>query len=140
MEQTSLIQKILRVLIGSFLVMAGVSHLTWARTDFQAQVPVWVPLDPDTTVILSGIAEILLGLSLLFLKRKRSLAGIIAAVFFLAVFPGNWAQYIHHRDAFGLDTDSKRLTRLFFQPVLMAWALWSTGSWMLGRRVKRELA
>ncbi len=32
-------------------------------------------------------------------------------------------------DAFGLTTDSARFTRLFFQPVLIIWALWTTDAW-----------
>ena len=46
--------------------------------------------------------------------------------FYIAIFAGNIAQYTEHRDAFGLDTDTKRFARLFFQPVLVAWALWAT--------------
>lgn len=61
--------------------------------------------------------------------RQRVLVGWITAAFFVAVFPGNIAQYLEGVDAFGLDTDRARLTRLFFQPVLMLWALWSTGAW-----------
>lgn len=35
-------------------------------------------------------------------------------------------QYVNRRNAFGLDTDRKRLVRLFFQPALVYWALKST--------------
>lgn len=118
-----------RILLGSALTFAGISHLTVAREEFQAQVPNFVPLDRDLTVILSGIAEIGLGMSLLLLWRRRVHVGWLVAAFFVAVFPGNLAQWIHHRDGFGLDTDTARLVRLFFQPVLVAWALWSTGAW-----------
>jgi uncharacterized membrane protein len=121
-------RSIARVLLGSALVFAGVSHLTFARRDFQAQVPESLPLDPDTTVLASGVAEIALGSGLLFARKRRRLVGIIAALFFAAVFPGNLAQWMHHRDAFGLDTDMKRFVRLFFQPVLVVGALCSTRS------------
>ncbi|WP_233493644.1 DoxX family protein [Desertihabitans brevis] len=47
-------------------------------------------------------------------------------MFFVAIFPGNLAQLNRHQDAFGLDTDRKRIARLFGQPVLIAWALWCT--------------
>ena len=50
----------------------------------------------------------------------------------MAIFPGNIAQYVEGTPAFGLDTDRARLTRLFFQPVLVLWALWAGG--LLGRR------
>ncbi len=115
--------------LGSFLGFAGVSHLTFAREEFRSQVPDFVPLDPDLTVILSGVVEIGLGLSLLALLKNRVAVGWIAALFFVAVFPGNLAQWQEGRDAFGLDTDAKRLARLFFQPALIALALWSTAAW-----------
>ena len=127
MKTTNLIQNIFRILLGAFLAFAGFSHLTFNRAEFLAQVPQWVPLNPDLVVILSGIVEISMGLSLIFfLKQKRNL-GILAAIFFVLVFPGNISQYINHVSAFGLNTDGLRLIRLFFQPVLVVWALWSTG-------------
>lgn len=125
-----------RVVLGSAMVFAGVGHLTFARQDFQAQVPDFVPLDPDVTVLASGVVEIALGSSLILLKSRRAAIGLVLALFFVAVFPGNIAQWVNHRDAFGLDTDHARATRLIFQPVLIAWALWSTGAWdaLRGRR------
>ncbi len=119
-------QDLARVLLGAFLTFAGTSHLTFAREDFQAQVPDWIPLDKDLTVALSGGVEISLGLALMLWARGRKLTGIVAAMFFAAVFPGNISQYTHHRNAFGLDTDNKRFVRLFFQPVLIAWALYAS--------------
>src|SRR5258708_15329669 len=118
-----------RLLLGLMLFNSGVSHLTYLRLPFQAQVPPWVPLNPDLVVALSGCVEIILGLSLVALYRRKAYVGIIAALFFVAVFPGNIAQYTEHRAAFGLETDMARLVRLFFQPALVAWALWSTGTW-----------
>lgn len=113
-----------RLLLGTGLVLAGISHLTFARKDFQAQVPYWVPLDKDDTVVYSGIVEITLGSAILLTPKKyRGTVGKIAAGFFTAIFPGNISQYTHHRSAFGLDTDGKRLARLFFQPALVFWAL-----------------
>jgi len=47
----------------------------------------------------------------------------------VAVFPGNVAQYVEGVDAFGLDSDRARLVRLFFQPVLVLWALFA-GGWL----------
>lgn len=117
-----------RILLGSFLFYAGTAHLTHARAEFQAQVPAWSPLDADLVVIASGIVEILLG-TLLLLPRNEARMGWITAAFFVAIFPGNVWQYLDGVDGFGLDTDRARLIRLFFQPVLVAWALWSTGAW-----------
>lgn len=123
-----------RVLLGLALAGAGVGHLTVLREEFQAQVPEFVPLDADTTVLASGVVEVALGSALVLARRRRTTVGWVAAAFFVAVFPGNVAQWVHHRDGFGLDTDTKRFVRLFFQPVLVAWALWSTGAWRAWRR------
>lgn len=122
-------ENIARIVLGANLIFAGISHLTVARKAFQAQVPNWVPLKKDDTVILSGIAEIALGSALVFTDKKHQKdIGKVAATFFTAVFPGNIAQYTNKRSAFGLDTDQKRFMRLFFQPVLIYWALKSTGN------------
>ncbi|WOF21782.1 DoxX family membrane protein [Microbacterium betulae] len=125
---TSRARTVGRLLLGSALVFAGATHLTVARDEFQAQVPDAVPLDPDTTVVASGLVEIGLGSALLLARRRRRLAGVVAALFFVAVLPGNIAQWLHRRSAFGLDTDGKRFARLFFQPVLVLVALWSTSA------------
>ncbi len=116
-----------RVLLGLALVFAGTSHLTFARRDFRAQVPDFVPLDTDTTVLASGVAEIGLGSALLLAPaRRRRAVGTIAALFFVAIFPGNLSQWLNRRDAFGLDTDAKRIGRLFGQPLLVWAALFGT--------------
>lgn len=118
--------------LGGLLIVAGIGHLTFARRAFRAQVPDWVPLDKDDTVVASGIAELALGASLLLAdEARRPLVGKIAAAFFVAVFPGNVSQYVNRRSAFGLDTDAKRLARLFFQPPLVYWALRSTRAQLL---------
>ncbi|MDF2443986.1 MAG: hypothetical protein JWR01_2189 [Subtercola sp.] len=128
-SSTSPARTLARILLGGALVFAGTSHLTFARDDFRAQVPNFVPLKTDTTVLASGFVEIGLGAALLLTRgRARRTVGTIAAAFFAAVFPGNIAQLVHHRDAFGLDTDRKRAVRLVFQPLLIAVALWSTRS------------
>ncbi len=118
------------------MVFAGVGHLTFLRQEFHAQVPGWVPVDTDLVVVLSGIVEIILGMGLLAWKRYRVHFGIALAAFFVLVFPGNVAQYVNRIDAFSLDSDAKRLGRLFFQPALVTWALWSSGAWsrLFGRR------
>ena len=125
--ESKTIKKAARILLGANLIFAGVSHLSFARKAFRAQVPNWVPLKKDDTVLYSGFAEIALGSALVFTPQKHeATVGKIAAGFFMAVFPGNIAQYTHSRSAFGLDTDGKRLGRLFFQPLLIYWALKST--------------
>ncbi len=125
------IQKVFKFLLGLNLLIAGIGHLTWARTEFLAQVPSWVPMDGDLVVVLSGYVEIILGLSLIILKKKVDYLGIVVASFFILIFPGNISQYVNEVSAFGLDTDRARFIRLFFQPVLVVWALWSCGSFPL---------
>ena len=122
----SLVRKALQTILGVMLCYAGALHLTTRREEFQAQVPSWVPVDADLVVVISGVIEILLGLALLTLWRYRQIVGLVTAIFFIAIFPGNIWQYLDGIDAFGLDTDRERATRLLFQPVLVIWALWCT--------------
>ena len=114
-------------MLGAGLIFAGVSHLTFARKEFRAQVPDFVPLKKDDTVVYSGIAEMAMGSALIATPNKhRATVGKIAAAFFTVVFPGNISQLVKRKDAFGLDSDEKRFFRLFFQPILVCWALCST--------------
>ena len=126
-----LVKNIAQLGLGAFLFFAGNSHLYSNRKEFEAQVPTWLPLDPEFVVVASGLVEMALGL-LLFstvfeFKKYRALIGLITAILFILIFPGNIKQYVNQIDAFGLDTDTKRLIRLFFQPPLVLWALWSSG-------------
>lgn len=135
-----LVRLVLRLLLGAALIYAGIGHLTFSRQEFQAQVPVWLPLNPDFVVVASGVVEIMLGLGIASSVAVAAWSGLAAALFFIAIFPGNINQYLEGIDAFGLDSDQERLTRLFFQPVLVAWALWSTSAigllkaWLEGSR------
>jgi uncharacterized membrane protein len=124
-----LLRNATQLLLGAALAYAGTTHLTTSRQEFQAQVPNWVPFSADFVVIASGIVEIALGLSLLLLWKYRTQIGWITAAFFIAIFPGNISQYVNGIDAFGLDSDRARAIRLLFQPLLVIWALWSTGAW-----------
>lgn len=118
-----------RYLLGAALIYAGIGHFTFSRLAFQAQVPPWLPLDPDFVVLASGAVEIALGLGLIFVARYRKQIGWLTAAFFLAIFPGNISQYLTQTDAFGLNTDEARAIRLAFQPLLILWALWATSAW-----------
>jgi len=124
---TSLIQNVMRMVLGFLMIFAAFGHFTFQRIDFQAQVPDWVPLGKDLVVILSGLVEVLLGLGMVFWTNQKLKIGIALATFFLLIFPGNIAQYLNGTDAFGLNSDQARLIRLFFQPLLIIWALWCTG-------------
>ncbi len=123
----TLSQNLTRLALGAFMTGAGLTHLTVARDEFRAQVPSWVPVDADLVVLGSGVAEMGLGLALLTLPKHRRLTGVALAAFYVAIFPGNIAQYVDGVSAFGLDTDTKRLVRLFFQPVLVGAALYAAG-------------
>ncbi|TGO06130.1 putative membrane protein [Serinibacter arcticus] len=128
-----------RIALGAILIFAGISHLTFAREEFQAQVPGWFPLDEDLVVVGSGLVEITLGGSLLLARgRRRIQVGWIVAAFFVIIFPGNIAQYLERTDGFGLDTDAKRLARLPGQVGLVLLALWSTGAWRAWREGRRR--
>ena len=126
------LKNLAQLILGAFLLTAGISHLGSNRIEFQAQVPSYLPLDPDFVVVASGVVEIALGLlliiTLLIYKKYRRVVGIITAIFFILIFPGNINQYLNQIDAFGLDTDQKRLIRLFFQPPLVVAALWVSGA------------
>ena len=127
--KTETIKTIAKYGLGAMLITAGIGHLTFARKEFQAQVPEWVPLEKDDTVVYSGIVEIAMGTAIIAAPKKyESLVGKITAGLFAAVFPGNYTQYKERRNAFGLNTDRKRLARLFMQPLLLYWALASTNN------------
>ena len=133
-RRTGLLRTAGRLLLGGALAGAGVGHLTALRQEFQAQVPPWLPLDPDFVVVASGVVEVGLGAALIMAPRGlRPAVGWTTAAFFVAIFPGNISQYVTGTDAFGLTSDNARLVRLFFQPLLVAWALWSTGAWRAWR-------
>lgn len=131
----AILQTAARLLLGTAMVGAGVLHLTTQREEFRAQVPGWFPIDEDFTVLASGVVEIGLGAAFIALPQQKRLVGGLLAAFFVAIFPGNIAQYVEGTDAFGLTTDRARLVRLFFQPVLVLWALWG-GGWL--RRTSRD--
>ena len=120
---------IARWVLGAFLIVAGTGHLTVQRDEFQAQVPSWFPVDADAVVVVSGVVELLLGVALIVSGRRSAPVGLVVAGFFIVIFPGNIAQFAEGKDAFGLDTDATRFVRLLFQPLLVLWALWSTGGW-----------
>ncbi|GAA5142229.1 membrane protein [Nocardioides marinquilinus] len=117
-----------RVLLGAFLLFAGVAHLV-VLDEFLGQVPTFLPWR-EAIVVVSGLVELVLGAALLAVPlvaphRLRALGWVVAA-FFVAVFPGNVWQAVNDSTSFGLDTDAGRVVRLFFQPLLVVWALWCT--------------
>jgi uncharacterized membrane protein len=128
--------------LGAILAFAGVSHLTVARQEFLAQVPDWFPINADFVVVASGVVEITLGVALLTVWKQpaRGVLGAIVGLFFIVIFPGNIAQWLEHKDGFGLDTDTERFVRLFFQPLLVLWALGVTRAVGTLRGLRRKRA
>ena len=124
-----IVARLPQMLLGFALAYAGVGHLTTNRQEFQAQVPTLLKDYADFVVLASGVVEIALGVGLIALWRYRVQLGWLVAAFFVAIFWGNISQYLNQVDAFGLDSDRARFIRLFFQPLLVVWALWSTGAW-----------
>lgn len=129
-----MVKTLIRIGLGILMLFAGIGHLTYARETFQAQVPDWIPISKDFVVIASGFVEIVLGLSMIFLIKRKKYVGLSLAIFYILVFPGNISQYLEHRDGFGLNSDSKRLVRLFFQPVLIFLTLYSTDALKIFRK------
>ena len=133
---TRYLARIPQMVLGFALAYAGVGHLTTSRVEFRAQVPSVFAEYADFVVLASGVVEIVLGVGLIALWKFRVQIGWLVGLFFVAIFWGNISQYVNGVDAFGLDTDTKRLVRLFFQPLLVAWALLSTGSWSAWRKTR----
>jgi uncharacterized membrane protein len=125
-----------RYLLGIFLIFASFGHF-FSANEFLAQVPPWMPA-PELVVLISGVVELALGSAIIFSPRRYlPLIGWATAGFFLVIFPGNLWQFFEGRDAFGLDSDSARLMRLLFQPLLIIWALWATGAFTTWRQRSR---
>tara|TARA_B100001559_G_scaffold147562_1_gene123721 strand:- start:1286 stop:1714 length:429 start_codon:yes stop_codon:yes gene_type:complete len=135
--KTTTLQNVFRALLGIAMLYIGIGHLTFSRIEFQAQVPTWLTSEEnliDFVILASGIVEIILGALMIWGGKLKVKTGIALAIFYILIFPGNINQYINGIDAFNLNTDTKRLVRLFFQPLLLLWALWSTG----GLRLKKN--
>ncbi|KAA9105606.1 DoxX family protein [Microbacterium rhizomatis] len=127
---SGILRLIARLVLSGFLVYTGLSHLFWGRRGFRIAVPDWAVrqtrLDKDAIVVSSGAVELALGAALVVLPKERARVGGLVAAFFVAVFPGNVHQWLTGRPAPMMRTDMSRFGRLFLQPVLVAWALWST--------------
>ena len=135
--RTTPLQNVFRVILGIAMLYIGIGHFTFSRIEFQAQVPTWLTSEEnliDFIILASGIIEIILGALMIWGGKVKVKTGIALAIFYILIFPGNINQYVNGIDAFNLNTDTKRLVRLFFQPLLLLWAVWSTG----GLRLKKN--
>jgi uncharacterized membrane protein len=128
------VRMLLRFALAAFLAFAGVGHFVDPE-QFLAQVPPYLPA-PELLVLVSGVVELGLAAALVLLPRRRAAVGVVVLLFFLAVLPGNIAQYTEGRDAFGLDTDMARLVRVLLSPLLWVWALAATDVWPRPRHLR----
>ena len=129
--KTTIIQNIFSVLLGSIMLYIGIAHLSFRRIEFQAQVPTWLTTNEgmmDLVVLISGYIEIAFGILMILGGKLKVKTGIALGVFYILIFPGNINQYINEIDSLRLDSENKRLIRLFFQPLLVLWAFWSSGA------------
>ena len=129
--KTTIIQNIFRILLGLIMLYIGIAHLSFKRIEFQAQVPTWLATDEgmmDLVVLISGYIEIAFGILMIIGGKLKVKTGIALGIFYILIFPGNINQYINEIDSLTLDSDYKRLIRLFFQPLLVLWAFWSSGA------------
>jgi len=136
--KTTTLQNVFRVILGIAMLYIGIGHFTFSRIEFQAQVPTWLTNEEnliDFVILASGIVEIILGALMIWGGKLKVKTGIALAIFYILIFPGNINQYVNGIDAFNLNTDTKRLVRLFFQPLLLLWALWSTGGLSLKKNI-----
>ncbi|HYJ48383.1 MAG TPA: hypothetical protein VEX12_00585 [Microbacterium sp.] len=129
-DRTPVLRGIARWGLTGLLAAAGASHLTWGRRGYRIVVPDWAArltgLDKDAIVVASGVVELMLAGALVVLPGHRAAVGGLVAAFFVAVFPGNFHQWQTGRSAPLMRTDRARFVRLLLQPVLIAWAVWST--------------
>jgi uncharacterized membrane protein len=120
----------LRYVMGLTYVVAGVLHFVAPKV-YEQVVPPQFP-KPRTLVSLSGVAEVVLGIGVLFERTRRVSAwGLVALL--VAVFPAN--VYMATADDLDLDGVPERFSdppdaalwaRLPLQAVLIAWAWWYT--------------
>lgn len=114
-------------LMSAVYVVAGVLHLL-APEPFERIVPRELPA-PRGLVYLSGLAEIALGIGVLYPRtRRRSAKGLVLLL--LAVFPANVNMAVRDVGANPFPERAEGLynaalwIRLPLQGVLIAWAWW----------------
>ena len=104
-------------LMAAFLIYAGIKHFT-DKKFFLKAMPSYVPYH-EAMVKISGLAEIIVGIGLLF-EPSRSYAAWGAIALFVAVFPAN--VYMFTSEKFKKIPQWMLLLRLPMQGVLIWWA------------------
>jgi uncharacterized membrane protein len=113
-----------RVALAGAMVVAGALHLL-QPTPFVQHLPPWVA-HRDLLVAVSGLVEIGLGLGLLARPPLRRTAGLLLAVFLVAVFPANVYVAVAGVEVDGQPGGLYPWLRLLLQPPLVWLAVWST--------------
>jgi uncharacterized membrane protein len=111
--------------MAAFYVVAGVLHFV-ATDAYLPLMPPWLPAH-RALILLSGVAEVALGL-LVLVPATRRLAAWGIVLLLLAVLPANLHVAIHDVPLFGA-TEGLGIwnwVRLPLQAVLMLWAWWYT--------------
>lgn len=129
----------MRVAMALALWFFGADH--WVHPDrYLAMMPPWVPLHLEL-VLFTGAAEIAGGIGLLW-STTRPLAGLMLAIYFVAVFPANLHNALNGLAVEGLPQASWYYwLRLPFQPLAIWWALFSAQliRWPLGRALASQV-
>jgi uncharacterized membrane protein len=125
----------MRLAMALALVLIGADH--WIHpARYLAMMPPWIPLHLEL-VLFTGAAEIAGGLGLL-IPNTRRLAGVMLAIYFVAVFPANIHNALNGLSVDGLpDARWYYWVRLPFQPLAIWWALYAAeviGWPFVGRR------
>ena len=117
-----IIRQISKVIFALFFVAAGVNHFV-NPPFYESITPPYLPW-PCALVIISGIAEIVLGIALLVPKWSRLAAwGLIALL--IAVFPANIYMALNP-NLFPTIPVMALWIRLPVQGLLILWAYWYT--------------
>lgn len=119
------VKTILKYVFGIFFIVAGLNHFR-DEAFYLKIMPDYIPLELHRpSVIISGVAEIVLGAMLLIPATTRMAGwGLIALL--IAVFPANIFVY-QHQDVFPGVSPTLHWMRLPLQAVMIAWAWWYTG-------------
>lgn len=113
----------MRLAMAIALVFVGTDH--WLNPGrYLPMMPAWVPFHFEV-VLLTGAAEVAGALGLM-LPRFRRLAGLMLAIYFVAVFPANIHNALNGLAVEGLpQAQWYYWIRLLFQPLAIWWALYS---------------
>lgn len=111
-----LLDEILLYLMAFFYVAAGLMHFIKPKIYLKI-IPPYIS-HPQIINTISGIAEIILGMGLLF-EPTRSISAFGIIILLIAVFPANLYMYQKQKQGFG---KMILFWRLPFQVVLIGWA------------------